>query len=150
MTQAQSVNLPQPLDAAEQCVQTALAECERLASRLSEFVRVADASLAALSPEKRALYEPLVARFKVYRRSREAKLNDNVIQLFGERRELTTPQVIGGLIRQGIPVDQKQVHNALDYLTRRGRLKRISPGRYYCIDEGIIVETTDSLFGEPT
>jgi len=131
---------PPPTDAAEQCAQTALAECTWLVERLSGFSRILDMSIAALPAEKQTFYEEKAAAFRAFRRPISASLNDNVIRLFENRKELTASQVHVGLISKGLSVEQKQVFNALDYLARKGRLQRKGPGKYYCPEYGIAVE----------
>jgi hypothetical protein len=125
----------------EALLEQTLAECEETAARLKDLLRLADALIAVLPAERKIFHSPAVARFRAVARSAPAAaFNDNVIAIVTEHQPLSTQDVCSLLINRGIPADQKQVSNSLDYLARRGQLHRIARGRYVIAGYGIGIE----------
>jgi predicted transcriptional regulator of viral defense system len=65
---------------------------------------------------------------------------ENVIALFAheEPKEWTAPEVQRALVGRGTPPDKPdQISNVLQYLARKGRLKKIGRGRYVVMGYGV-------------
>jgi len=157
-----SVQIDAPEDPYEAALNAAFGELERVSEelrrrrdRVGEFeVRVENLSslieklMAALPPEKRAIYQQ---RAEIKRRSTRLKLGTpvygNVVQLFKDSKQKiwSTPEVQSALNADGLSVDAQQIHNILSYLARRGVIKRVSRGRYYIDGIGAGVETADGI-----
>jgi hypothetical protein len=60
---------------------------------------------------------------------------------------LTTSDVLNRLRTQNIGVDPKAVYNALNYMEKIGKLRRISRGQYLVTDGGYAVHSADEIGG---
>jgi len=69
----------------------------------------------------------------------------NVILLMKQRPKFTVSEVKQHIEERG-GASPKEVYNALGYLTRTGRLRRVGYGRY--VVDGVEVSTSDDLGGE--
>jgi hypothetical protein len=143
-------------DDAEALLERTLAECEEHAARVRDLLRLVDALLAVLPPDRRAEYAKRVSDCQMTGRSpRGIPLNDNIVSIFSEKQELTATEVRDTLVGQGVAIDSKRVANSLDYLTRTGRIARIDRGRYRIIAEGatdalVIEHLLSEAYGPPT
>jgi hypothetical protein len=112
--------------------------------RAEELFRLISLLTAALPMERRSLYaERAGALRRPTHQARGSATFENVVELFAkdERREWSAPEVQQALIARGTPAtDPDQVSNVLHYLARKGRLKRISRGRYVIIGYGVGIE----------
>lgn len=139
---------------AEALLDKTLADCEQLTGRLKDFLRLADALIAVLPPERRIAYAQRIVRFRtVVRPVRSGATNDNVLAIVSEKEEVTAAEVRDALADKGIPVDHKQINNSLDYLARRGDIRRIAPGRYKydpAAEALAVEEMLSDSYGPPT
>lgn len=118
-----------------------LAECEESAAGLQDLFRLATALVALLPPERRNLYSQSVALLQsAARPTKGAAINDNIIQILQENKELSANEVCNRLLNRGVPVDRRRVNNSLDYLARRGALERIGRGKYRIAGLGVGIE----------
>jgi len=69
----------------------------------------------------------------------------SVVSLMKRRDEFTVAEVRQH-VEDRVGAAPKEIYNALGYLTRKGRLKRIGYGRY--VVDGIGLSTSDNLGGE--
>ncbi|PBB69014.1 hypothetical protein CK228_07120 [Mesorhizobium sp. WSM4312] len=69
----------------------------------------------------------------------------SVVSLMKRREEFTVAEVRQH-VEHRVGAAPKEVYNALGYLTRKGRLKRIGYGRY--VVDGVGLSTSDDLGGE--
>lgn len=128
----------------EALLERTLVECDELATRLKDLLRLADALVAVLPDERRVFYAQKAARFRAAARpTRGDPINENIIEIVREKEHVTATEVCNRLLNRGIPADQKQVNNSLDYLVRREKLQRIGPGRYRMPDYGV------GIIGDP-
>lgn len=139
---------------AEALLQRAIDECEDMSTRLKDLLRLTDALIAVVPAERRPHYAESIAKYRMVSRPRRIEaLNDNIVSIVREKQRATVADVRDTLTDQGVPTDQKQVTNALDYLVRRGQLVRIAPGVYQhdraATDRAIEQILTDA-YGPPT
>jgi hypothetical protein len=78
----------------------------------------------------------------VFEQSRGGEVHGNVIALFKEvgPRQLSVSEVQTALEGKGTPANSKAIHNAINYLTKTGRLQRVSRGRYVSREFGAGLE----------
>lgn len=69
-----------------------------------------------------------------------------IVRILPRQKSWTVAALKGVVEEQGIEASSKEVYNAVGYLTRRGRIKRIGYGRY--VVDGVEVVTSDDLGGE--
>lgn len=66
-------------------------------------------------------------------------------ELWGPSDKLTTSDVLQKLKTQNIGVDPKAVYNALNYMEKTGKLRRLSRGHYLVTDGGYAVQSTHDV-----
>lgn len=78
----------------------------------------------------------------------------NVVELFARQpsREWSASEAHSELVAHGVPTEAEQVHNVFQYLARKGRLRRVSRGRYRlgAGAEAAIEDTLTDSYGPPT
>lgn len=81
--------------------------------------------------------------------SRTSVAYDAVRKLLSEiwkpEDEVTTSDVLQRLKTQNIGVDPKAVYNALNYMEKTGRLRRVSRGHYLVTDGGFAVQSSHDV-----
>jgi len=139
---------------AETLLQQTLNECEQATGRLRDLLRLVDALIAVLPPERRIAYLEPAERFRSVARAvgRSDPVNENIVQFMFGKPRVTTSEVREALTDNGLPIDQKQVANSLDYLTRKGQLERIGRGEYRInpAAEAEIEKMLTASYGPPT
>ena len=129
-----------------------LAEADARVAELTNLIR----SLLAFLPKEQAVTYANAIRQQVIgeqRLSHAGPVHEKVVKLFAgsQKREWTTLAVQEALENQGAEADPKAVHNVLNYLNKKGRLRRISRGRYVIRDIGIAFDLDHDLSGsDPT
>lgn len=138
---------------AETLLQQTLSECDQAASRLGHLLRLANALVAVIPADRRIGYLHSIARFQAAAKAERAEpINDNILVFLKGKPKVTASEVRDALTGKGLTVDQKQVANSLDYLTRRGQLERIDRGEYR-INPAVEAEIDRMLterYGRPT
>jgi hypothetical protein len=116
---------------AEALLRQTLTECEQAADRLRDLLRLGEALVAVIPANRRVEYLQTLARLRsVAKAPRSDPVNENIVQFLKGKPRVTTAEVRDALTGKGLAVDQKQVANSLDYLTRRELLERIGRGEY--------------------
>ena len=70
-----------------------------------------------------------------------------IVRWIPPKRQWTVEDAKRGVAEQGVSASPKEVHNAIAYLTRKRRIRRISYGLYMVDDEAVV--TSDNLGGGP-
>jgi hypothetical protein len=116
--------------------------------RAHELVKLAETLLKQIPPDRQPKYRQRVAVLRAPTRSGRATTTyENVIDLFTKqpRHEWTASQIQRSLAAKGIAAPPEQIQNVLQYLLRKGRLKRVERGRYYVVGYGLGIETADDI-----
>lgn len=71
-----------------------------------------------------------------------------VVQLLPRKGDWSIAELKKRIDDQAVPVTQKEIYNALGYLTRKGHIQRVGYGRYMI--GGIPVVTADEVGGQPS
>ena len=114
--------------------------------RVQGALRVVDTLMNVLPEDRRAVF---LERTKGFRAptpaSRGGETYDNVVDLFTRMKRpfWTASDIHNELSNAGKVAEIQQIHNVLNYLMRKGRLKRISRGRYFDTESGAGIETSD-------
>lgn len=145
-------------------LESAIADLERTLAQIRDL-RKAMAVAQARANDVRALIDQLgrylpsheFARYqqRLYALQSPADLGrgttttyDNVVELFARcpPRHWSASEVHKELAAKGIPSDPNQIHNVFQYLARKGRLRRVSRGRYEVRGYGVGIDG-DPLVG---
>lgn len=125
-----------------------LAETRATSRELADLVR---SLVAILPPDQRKVYEAAAKELGAgdHAPSRGSHVYDNVIGLFSrtDKQEWTATQVQSALAVAGSQASAKSVYNVLNYMERKGRLRRISRGRYLIADLGVGIDLGHDLPG---
>jgi hypothetical protein len=114
--------------------------------RVQDALRVVETLLNVLPPDRQAVFLEKTSPYRpATPASRGGETYDNVIDLFTrtKRHFWTASEIHNELSNAGKVAEIQQIHNVLNYLMRRGRLKRVSRGRYFDTESGAGLETSD-------
>lgn len=104
--------------------------------------------LSALSvPEQQRILQEVMNTLSPAATPRAGKVLGTIVRLLPHRSEWTVTDVRQEVESEGVEATTKEIYNALGYLTRKRRIKRIGYGRYLIDGAGIV--TADDLGGEP-
>ena len=114
------------------------------------ITRLALSLIDVIPPERREQYVTRLNGLRAYAPElpRGGPVYDNVVQLLKSRRDKTlwnAPQIQTALKERGTEADQKAILNTLNYLERKGRLKRMWRGHYVVHDLGAGFITTKEI-----
>jgi hypothetical protein len=115
---------------------------ERLAAdtRVRKFGEALSLMLESLpQPERLEIQHRLDrVRSNAHTSGRSGEMHDNVVALFKHhsKREWSIPEIQAELTKDGGPVDSKALYNAVNYLAKTGRLRRVSRGQYLVLGIG--------------
>jgi predicted transcriptional regulator of viral defense system len=119
--------------------------------RTAVLIDLARNLIAILPPPERAVYSRRLSemRIKPPSETRGTPTYDNVVALLAHSdvKPVNVVVVQNELNQRGVVADKKSVHNSLNYLARKGRLKRIARGHYIVRDMGVGVISGDDILG---
>jgi hypothetical protein len=116
--------------------------------RIQGALQVVDTLINVLPPDRKAVFLERARPFRpTTSATRGGETYDNVIDLFTRTKRpfWTASEIHNELSNAGKVAEIQQIHNVLNYLMRKGRLKRISRGRYFDTESGAGIETGDKL-----
>jgi hypothetical protein len=116
-------------------------------SRMRNFAELIELLIQGLPLARRTAFEKRFQEIKTGAppESRGGTAYGQVIRLFRDdpRPEWAVPDILAALGAS----DSKPIYNALNYLTKTGRLMRLGRGRYVIRDLGVGLETSDEIAG---
>lgn len=105
--------------------------------------------ISALSyDERQRLLADLIEMLKPISAPKAGDVLGAVVKLLPRQKTWTVAGIREEVERQGVEATQKEVYNAVGYLSKRGHIRRISYGRY--VVDGVAIETGDDLGGVPS
>jgi hypothetical protein len=116
--------------------------------RVQDALRVVDTLMNVLPEDRKAVFLERTRGFRAPTPvSRGGETYDNVVDLFTRKKRpfWTASDIHNELSNAGKVAEIQQIHNVLNYLMRKGRLKRVSRGRYFDLESGAGFETSDKL-----
>jgi hypothetical protein len=103
-------------------------------ARAHELLQLVQKLLVMLPADKAAAYRIRVSRLQSPARAGRGTTTtyDNVVELFAKlpKRLWSPSEVHQELTAKGVPTESEQIHNVFQYLAKKGRLERVSRGRY--------------------
>jgi hypothetical protein len=105
--------------------------------------------IRGLSPaEQEGLLSELTEILRPIPAPRAGDVLSAVVRLLPKQRAWTVEDLKKDIKARGVEASPKEVYNALGYLVRKGRVRRVGYGRY--IVDGIELVTSDDLGGAST
>jgi hypothetical protein len=107
-------------------------------SRLNRFAETIQLLLAGIPEPERSELTCKFAEIQSGVQSRGGEVFNNVVALFkrDHRPEWTIPAIQSALERDGTPPEAKALSNAVLYLAKTGRLRRVGRGQYIVEESG--------------
>jgi hypothetical protein len=140
------INSPRPYQAALESLMGELEDAQNEARDKRIDLAIAEARILDLCETARRLVEMMPPHDRADLRHRIAAIvqplgrlsrgatiaYSNILDLLMNEpgKDWSAPEVHNVLVAKGIPSDQEQVHNVLQYLARKQRIERVSRGRY--------------------
>lgn len=113
--------------------------------QLESVVKAMRAMLDVLPPDKQAAAQGKLFPGSAQRAPRVA----TILKLIPKDRAFSAEDVKKSVESEGLSASAKSIHNALGYLHRTQRIKRIGVGTYL-LETGELLQTLDDYGGEPT
>lgn len=123
-------------------------------ARMAEVTQLIQSLLGMIPEGRRAPYtDQLIAvgLLQNIQNPRTGPVLGNVVELFRKddgKKVWTASEVQEALADKKSPTDPKAIYNALAYLERTGRLKRVSRGQYIVTDLGFGIEIDPSIYDD--
>lgn len=118
-------------------------------ARLSDAVDTIKFMLARFSSEERELILKQITDFvRPIPVERAGTVLGLIIKMLPKKRAWTIDDLKTEIKEKGLEAQDKEVYNAMGYLTRKGHIRRVGYGRY--VVDGVEVVTADNLGGETT
>jgi hypothetical protein len=70
-----------------------------------------------------------------------------IVRLLPKKRDWTVQDLKNRVAEHGVEASQKEIYNAVGYLTRKGRMRRVGYGQY--VVDGVQLTTADEFGGPP-
>lgn len=154
--------MPGPMDQYVAAMESAIAEQEQLRcivdslrgkiglveGQISRLATAIEGLLPLLPEERRIEYLNRLSELRPTQRNNRGSTAFEAIVALVDRppaREWTAPDLYNKLVADGVAVEIEQVHNALNYLTRKGRLMRTSRGRYVPTGMALAIERVEEF-----
>ncbi|MBS0247396.1 MAG: hypothetical protein JSR61_12310 [Proteobacteria bacterium] len=77
---------------------------------------------------------------------RAGEVLGTIIRLLPKQKAWSVAELKQHVDQAGVQATDKEIYNAVGYLTRKGRVRRVAYGRY--LVDGMLVETADDFGGE--
>ena len=118
-------------------------------ARSEAIISAIETLIDGLSPaEKERVLRKVTEKLRPIPVPRAGDVLGIVVQLLPRDRQWTVAELKRRIDEQRVPITAKKIHNALGYLTRKGRIQRLGYGRYMI--GGFAVVTADELGGQPS
>lgn len=116
-------------------------------ARVEQTLALLETLIATLPPgEVEQFIRAQITKHKIGATTRSGKLLGTILKILPEQERWSVAEIKRRVDNEGIEAEQKQVFNAMQYLKRTGRLRRIAYGQY--LVDGAILQTLDE-FGLP-
>ena len=102
------------------------------------------ASLPAVEVEQ--FVRDLTTKYRIGSTTRSGKLLGTILKILPRKERWSVAEIKQEIDDQGVEAEQKQVFNAMQYLKRTGRIRRVGYGQY--LVDGALLQTLDE-YGLP-
>ena len=97
--------------------------------------------------EQQRILNELTATLEPFAFPRAGEVLGAIVRLLPQKQNWSVADVKAEVAATGIQAEPKEIYNALGYLTRKGRVRRVGYGRY--LVDGALLVTADEIGGEP-
>jgi hypothetical protein len=123
------------------------AVADERAEKIASVVRTLIAELP--EDEQQRLLDELRKKLHPISAPQAGDVLSAIVRLFPKRREWTVDELKKDVRAQGVRAEDKNIYNALGYLTRKKKIQRVGHGRYM-VDGGLLETIEDLGVGPPT
>lgn len=116
-------------------------------ARLEQTLALLDTLVASLpAVEIEQFIRAQIAKHKIGATTRSGKLLGTILKILPQKQRWSVAEIKQQVDDHGVAAEQKQIFNAMQYLKRTGRIRRIGYGQY--LVDGAVLRTLDE-FGLP-
>lgn len=115
---------------------------EPIEDRTATFVAAIETMLGSLSATERDQVLKIVSQ-KLRPNPRAGEVLGTVIQLFRQKPEWAAEDLREEVPKQGVQASAKEIYNALGYLKRHHRIRKVGYGQYVLADIGAGIDMND-------
>lgn len=124
-----------------------LAQTDPDQARLEQTLALLDTLVASLpTAEVEQFIRNQMAKHKIGATTRSGKLLGTILKILPQQERWSVTEIRQRIGDEGVEAEQKQVFNAMQYLKRTGRVRRIGYGQY--LVDGVLLQTLDE-YGLP-
>ncbi|RWC38162.1 MAG: hypothetical protein EOS55_31425 [Mesorhizobium sp.] len=116
-------------------------------SRSDQFAEAIRVLLSALTPQDQdQVLRKVTEKLRPIPAPRAGEVLEAIVLALPQRRDWSVKELRETVEQQGVSATEKQVANAIGYLTRKKHMRRVGYGRY--VVDGMEIVTSDDLGGE--
>lgn len=118
-------------------------------SRTDQTLALVKTLLSSLPvAEQERFCREIIEKSRLMAAPRAGVVLSEVVRLLPQRKEWSVAELKNRVDERGVSATSKEVYNAVGYLARKGRVRRVGYGRYMV--DGVQFETSDDFGGETT
>lgn len=118
-------------------------------ARTEQTLALVRTLLGSLPPEDRErFYREIAEKTRSTAAPRAGEVLGTIIRLLPRKEAWSMAELKQQVDGQGVEATDKEIYNAVGYLARKGRVRRVGYGRY--LVDGTLLETADELGGQPS
>jgi len=111
-------------------------------ARVAQTVALIETLIGTLPPEEiERSIRSLIAKYKIGATTRSGKLLGVILNFLPKQERWSLTEIKQQIDNEGVEAEQKQIFNAMQYLKKTGRVRRIGYGQY--LVDGVLLQTLD-------
>jgi len=111
-------------------------------ARVNQTLALIDTLISSLPPkEVEQLVRLQIAKHKIGATTRSGKILGTILKLLPQKERWTVAEIKRHIGDEGVEAEQKQIFNAMQYLKKTGRVRRVGYGQY--LVDGVLLQTSD-------
>jgi len=115
------------------------------ARRVEQSLELIRTLVESLPPEARELVARELARSELTHEATPISVLAKVVSMLPPQQTVTVSELKQQIVSRGVGADAKEIYNAISYMARKGKLRRVGYGRY--VVDGVEIATSDDLGG---
>lgn len=123
------------------------AEPDSEQARIQQTLALLETLVSSLpAPEVEQFIRAQMTKHRIGATSRSGKLLGTILKILPQKERWSVAEIKQQIDDRGIEAEQKQIFNAMQYLKRTGRVRRVGYGQY--LVDGVLLQTLDE-YGLP-